>query len=166
MQIICPVSWRTDCYQLTKRTDWGLTTQAIAYTDIQERPRYSGLEVPCGILGGVVRDYVPLYFCKRSSMLLAVINGKIADQQLIIYFEFSVGIINQFNWVITDASANTSTPPNFYDNEENLNNLKWPHIDSKKWGTTSEKAKQARQAELLIHKRIPITAASKIISME
>ena len=138
----------------------GINHTAIAYTDIQERR--SSMEVPCGC-GGVVHDYVPLYFCKRSSMLLAVINGKIADQQLIIYFEFSVGIMNQFNWVITDASANTSTPPNFYDNEENLNNLKWPHIDSKKWGTTSEKAKQARQAELLIHKRIPITAASKII---
>jgi putative nucleotidyltransferase with HDIG domain len=138
----------------------GIKHTAIAYTDIQSRR--SCMKVPCGP-GGVVHDYVPLYFCKRSSMLLAVINGKIADQQLIIYFEFPISVMNQYPWVLTDASANTSMPPNFYDNDENLCKLKWEHIDSKKWGKFSEKEKQARQAELLIHKQIPITAVSKII---
>lgn len=133
---------------------------AIAYTDIQARR--SCMDVPCGH-GGVVHDYVPLYFCKRSSMLLAVVNGKIADQPLIIYFEFPISIMNQYPWVLTDASANTSTPPNFFDTEDKLSKLKWDHIDSQKWGMTSEKAKQARQAELLIYKQIPITAATRVI---
>lgn len=138
----------------------GIKHTAIAYTDIQARR--SCMDVPCGC-GGVVHDYVPLYFCKRSSMLLAVINGKIADQQLIIYFEFPISIINHYPWVLTDASANTGMPPKFYDNEENLGKLKWEHIDSFSWSMPSDRAKQARQAELLMHKNIPITAASKII---
>lgn len=137
----------------------GIEHTTIAYADIQSRR--SCMDVPCGC-GGVVHDYVPLYFCKRSSMLLAVVNGKIADQPFIIYFEFPICIMNQYPWVLTDASANTSMPPNFYDTEENLSNLKWQHIDSSKWGFT-EKVKQARQAELLIHQNIPVTAASKII---
>lgn len=138
----------------------GLKHIAIAYTDIQSRR--ACMAVSCGC-GGVVHDYVPLYFCKRSSMLLAVVNGKIADQQLIIYFEFPISIINQYQWVITDASANTGIPPNFYNNEDNLSKLKWTHIDSLSWSMPSERAKQARQAELLIHKQIPITSASRVI---
>ena len=133
---------------------------AIAYTDIQERR--ACMDVPCGG-GGVVHDYVPLYFCKRSSMLLAVVNGKIADQQLIVYFEFPITIMNRYPWVLTDASANTSRPPNFYDSEADLCNLKWKYIDSPKWGMPSDSAKQARQAELLIHRGIDIAAVSKII---
>jgi len=96
-------------------------------------------------------------------MLLAVVNGKIADQQLIIYFEFPITIMNQYPWVLTDASANTSRPPNFYDSEADLCNLKWKYIDSPKWGMPSDSAKQARQAELLIHRGIDIAAVSKII---
>ena len=138
----------------------GINHMAIAYTDIQERR--SCMDVPCGC-GGVVHDYVPLYFCKRSSMLLAVVNGKIADQQLIIYFEFPINIINHYPWVMTDASANTGIPPNFYEDETCLDNLKWTLIDSLKWAMPSDKAKQARQAELLIHKKIDISSVSKII---
>jgi len=96
-------------------------------------------------------------------MLLAVVNGKIADQPLIIYFEFPISIMNQYPWVLTDASANTGTPPNFYDTSDKLSKLKWDHIDSQKWGTTSERAKQARQAELLIQKKIDVASASRII---
>ena len=135
----------------------GIKHIAIAYTDIQSRR--SCMDVPCGC-GGVVHDYVPLYFCKRSSMLLAVVNGKIADQQLIIYFEFPISVMNHYPWVLTDASANTGTPPKFYDNEDNLGKLKWAHIDSLSWRMPSDRAKQARQAELLIHQNIPIIASS------
>jgi hypothetical protein len=138
----------------------GIEHTAIAYEDIQERR--SCMDVPCG-RRGVVHDYVPLYFCKRSSMLLAVVNGKIADQQFIIYFDFPIDIMDRYPFVLTDASANTSRPPNFYDSEENLSKLKWDHIDSQKWAMTSEKAKQSRQAELLIYKCIPIADVSKII---
>lgn len=138
----------------------GVEHTAIAYNDIQERR--SCMEVPCGC-GGVVHDYVPLYFCKRSSMLLAVVNGKIADQQFIIYFEFPITIMNQYPWVLTDASANTGIPPNFYESESDLCNLKWTYIDSQKWGKLPDKVKQARQAELLIHRGIDISAVSKIV---
>jgi len=138
----------------------GIKHTAIAFTDIQARR--SCMAVSCGS-GGVVHDYVPLYFCKRSSMLLAVINGKIADQQLIIYFEFPISIMNQYPWVLTDASANTSNPPNFYDDEMNLCKLKWKCIDSPKWSMPTDLQKQAHQAELLIHKNIGIDTVSKII---
>jgi len=62
--------------------------------------------------GAVVHDYVPLYFCVRSPMLLAVINNKIADEQLIIYWISDLNI-EDYPSVFSDASANTGTPPNF-----------------------------------------------------
>ena len=61
--------------------------KSIAYEEIQDRR--SSKKVPCGP-GGVVHDYVPLYFCRRSSMLLAVLTNKIADQQLLVYLEFPI----------------------------------------------------------------------------
>jgi hypothetical protein len=70
--------------------------------------------------------------------------------------------MNQYPWVLTDASANTSNPPNFYDDEKNLCKLKWKCVDSPKWGMSTD-LKQAHQAELLIYKNIGIGSVSKII---
>lgn len=65
----------------------GLIHRDISYEEIQER-RFS-TKVTCGNCG-CVHDYVPFYFCRRSPMLFAVVNNKIADQKFIIYLEFPI----------------------------------------------------------------------------
>jgi hypothetical protein len=155
-----PVILEHGLLAVTEQERLGIAHKTIAYTGIQERR--SGMRVPCGS-GGVVHDYVPLYFCQRSSMLLAIVYNKIADQQYIIYFQFPIEIINQYPSVFTDAAANTMRIPNFYDNPSDLEKLNWEAIDNLKWSMPNEELKQARMAEVLIHRRIDVSSASRII---
>ena len=134
----------------------GLSHNVIAYTGIQDRR--ADMDVTCG-LKGKVHDYVPLYFCIRSPMLLAVVTNKIADEQCIIYLEFPISIMDKHPFVFTDASANTTMPPNFFDNPENLDKIDWDAVETWKWGQKHDKVgqipvKQAKMAELLIHKHL------------
>jgi len=76
----------------------GLSHNVIAYSGIQDRR--ADMDVTCG-MGGKVHDYVPLYFCIRSPMLLAVVNNKIADEQCIIYLEFPISIMDKYPFVFT-----------------------------------------------------------------
>jgi len=74
----------------------------------------AAMPVTCGPRG-VVHDYVPLYFCKRSSMLLSVVNQKNCDQQFLIYLAFPITILDAADAVFTDSAANRENdPPNFY----------------------------------------------------
>ena len=66
------------------------------------------MEIPCGPKG-VVHDYVPLYFCKRSRMLYSVVFNKFADEHLIIYLEFPLTIMERLPHVFTNIAANTET---------------------------------------------------------
>ena len=133
---------------------------SVAYNEIQGRR--AALSVPCGP-GGVVHDYVPFYFCTRSSMLLAVVNNKIADQMFIIYLCFPLTIIEECPSVFTDAAANTSVAPSFYDNPENLESLNWQAIDSLKWRLDPEETNRQRMAELIIHKTVDVAKLSQIV---
>jgi hypothetical protein len=84
----------------------GIAHKNVAYDNIQDRR--SVMEVLCGC-GGVVHDYVPLYFCKRSPMLYAILQRGIIDQKQIIYLEFPIQILEQYQSVFTDGeNAQTS----------------------------------------------------------
>ena len=63
----------------------GLPRHTIVWEAIQAHR--AGLAVPVG-MGGFVEDYVPLYFCKLSPMLLTVISNKIVDEETIITSNF------------------------------------------------------------------------------
>jgi len=145
----------------------GINCKDIAYEDIQDRR--SMMEVPCGC-GGFVHGYVPLYFCKRSPMLHAVIFNKIADEQLIIYLEFPIHILEQYPSVFTNASANTVPPPTFSDDTSELVNLDWDAIDTWKWGSQHDTGlipvRQKKQAEAFIHNMLPLDSLSKIVVMD
>lgn len=136
------------------------THRSVAAQSIQERR--SQMVVTCGP-GGCVHDYVPFYFCSRSSMLLAVVNAKNVDQQLLIYFAYPIALVERDDVVFTDASANTGEPPNFYSNPSDLTHLNWGAIDSLKWKLTSDAEKQARMAEVLIHQRVDVSQPSYIV---
>lgn len=139
----------------------GLQHKSIAAQGIQ-RVR-SRMVVPCGP-GGVLHDYVPLYFCKLSSMFLNVVNKKNVDQLCILYFAFPISILDSPDAVFTDAAANTeSEPPQFFDDPDNLTQLNWDAIDSTKWSAGSNSLNHARMAEALIYRTLDPRMASHLI---
>lgn len=137
-----------------------LTHKTIALQNIQDRR--ASMVVTCGP-GGVVHDYVPFYFCTCSSMLLNVIHAKNVDQLFLVYLAIPISVVDRDDVVFTSASANTSIPPEFFCDSTNLNRLNWPCIDSRKWSWPNEQEKQARMAEVLIHRRVDIAMVDHII---
>ncbi|WP_413505722.1 DarT ssDNA thymidine ADP-ribosyltransferase family protein [Photobacterium phosphoreum] len=131
----------------------------IANSDIQKRR--STMEVTCGPRG-VVHDYVPFYFAKRTPMLLNIIKLKNIDQIDIIYLAIPIEKIMDDSAVFSDASANTKIPPKFYKNPQDLNNLDWRTIDSWSW-TYQDENKNRKMAEMLIHEKVNITDVSHIV---
>lgn len=138
----------------------GLTHKSIALKGIQHRR--STMKVTCGP-GGVVHDYVPFYLCKRSSMLLSVVNAKNIDQQLLIYLAVPISVVERQDVVITNASANTDIPPDFFSGAENLRQLNWGAIDSQKWSMPSDAENQARMAEVLVPVSVDLQLIDHII---
>jgi len=118
--------------------------------------------VPCGPRD-CVHDYVPLYFGAISPMLLRVINAKNIEQRDILYCEFPISLVEGANAVFTDASANTSIPPNFYTDPADLDKLNCEAINSLKWRSVDDEFRHQRMAELLIHRQLPIMAASRCV---
>lgn len=133
---------------------------SIAEESIQQRR--AKMRVTCGP-GGVVHDYVPFYFCSRSSMLLRVVNAKNVDQLCLIYIAVPIDVLEQAEAVFADASANTAKPPVFYSDPSDLSKLDWECIDSKKWSLSSDVKNQARMAECLIHKRLGVDEIDYIV---
>ena len=132
---------------------------SVAEKSIQDRR--ATMPVTCNP-NGVVHDYVPFYFCKRSSMLLSVVQRKNVDQQFLIYFVVPIQLVEQEGVVFTSASANTGIAPEFFYDPSDLSKLDWKLIDSLKWKLT-ESEKQARMAELLVNKQVPLQAVKEII---
>ncbi|MBA7602236.1 hypothetical protein ES703_09322 [subsurface metagenome] len=138
----------------------GIQHVSIAEESIQQRR--ARMRVTCRP-GGVVHDYVPFYFCSRSSMLLRVVNAKNVDQLYLIYTAIPIDVLEQADVVFTDASANTAEPPAFYSDPSDLSKLDWECIDSKKWSLSSDVKNQARMAECLIHKRLGVDEIDHIV---
>lgn len=114
--------------------------------------------------GGVVHDYVPLYFAKRTPMLLSLIKSKNIDQIDVVYLAIKIDRILDDDVVFSDASANTVIPPNFYAKPKSLSKLYWPIIDSWDWTYSEEHGeKNKKMAEMLIHEKIKITDISHIV---
>lgn len=138
----------------------GINHRSIASQNIQERRATT--KVTCGP-GGVVHDYVPLYFCKRTSMLLRVVNSKNCDQPFLIHFAFPIDLIEKKDVVFTNASANTGIPPTFYEDPNDLENLIWEEIDSLKWSSASDDLRHQKMAEVLVHQELAVTEAARVI---
>jgi hypothetical protein len=138
----------------------GLPLHTIVWEAIQAHR--ASLAVPVGA-GGFVEDYVPLYFCKLSPMLLTVISNKIVDEETIIHFEFPIDTLERYPSVFTDAATMPDAQPRFFTDSKDLRQLNWEAIDSPAWRMPNPALRQARLAELLIHRQMPITTASRII---
>jgi len=136
-----------------EKENLGIEHSSIANENIQRRR--STMEVPCEPFGSV-HDYVPFYFCSREPMLLSVINRKNIDQQFIIYLAVKIEILDHADVVFTNASANTASPPEFYNDPTELSNLKWDLVDSPKWSFSLDSDRHGKMAEALIYKSVSI----------
>lgn len=141
-------------YSINMQKNLNITHHNFAIMDIQQRR--SKMEVPAGP-GGVVHDYVPFNFATTNKMLLRLVNSKVVDQPYIVFMAVPIEKILEKNVVFTDASANTITPPHFYNNPNDLNKLDWNLIDSTKWGGTSDDESQSKLAEVLVYERVPLS---------
>lgn len=137
----------------------GIQHVNVASESIQARR--NEMDVTCG-LKGKVHDYVPFYFTSINPMFLSVINRKNQDQPLMIFLCMSIDKIENKNVVFTNASANTVPPPDFYDKSDDLVNLDWGNIDSRKW-SFSDEDRHKKMAEVLIHSTIPISDIDAIV---
>lgn len=142
------------------KNEKGIQHKNIANMTIQERR--ANMDVTVGP-GGKVHDYVPFYFSSMNPMLLSLLNQKNVDQQFIIYFCVKIDRLEEDDAVFTDASANTSEPPSFYDDVVNLNQLDWDAIDKRSWGVPSEEERHKKMAEALIHTKVDISEINTIL---
>ncbi|HEA69903.1 MAG TPA: DUF4433 domain-containing protein [Desulfobacterales bacterium] len=141
----------------------GVEHKNIAEKGIQSRR--SAMLVPCA-QDKRVHDYVPFYFSKKTSMQLGVINKKNVDQAYLIYFLIPVSVIEKIDGtVFSDASANTEVPPNFHNfsQVEELENLNWEAIDSKKWSSPNDTVRHQKMAELLIPDQVMLSDIKSIV---
>lgn len=140
----------------------GLTHHSIALGKIQARR--AEMEVTCGP-GGVVHDYVPLYFTKLSPMLLAQVRAKNVDQMLLVHFAYRIDLLDRSDVVFTDGAANRKVAPTFYSDPVRLDQLMWTAIDTLKWGSKIDgiDCKHERMAEVLVHGRLDPTDADYLV---
>jgi len=143
------------------KIDNGVVHENIANNEIQERRKT--MKVTCGPQG-VVHDYVPFYFAKRTPMLLNIVKSKNIDQIDIIFLAIPIEKVMDRDVVFTDASANTTIPPNFYNNPKDLRNLNWSIIDSWRWSYHDDDERHQKMAEVLIHKKVEMTDISHIVA--
>jgi len=138
----------------------GVTHDDIANNEIQKRR--STMEVTCGPKG-VVHDYVPFYFAKRTPMLLNIVKSKNIDQIDIIYLAIPIEKIMDSDVVFSDASANTKIPPIFYDEPKDLECLNWGVINKMAWVYHDDDERHQKMAEMLVHQQVDITDVSHIV---
>ncbi len=112
---------------------------------------------------GVLNDYIPFYFTKRSPMLYLIHKHNVpdytGDQSEIIYLVTSVEKIGQanLNFVFTDRHAKLNIA-NFYNRVADLHDVDWNVIKSDRWNNTKSDfdRQERKQAELLVHQHVPI----------
>lgn len=138
----------------------GIKHHNIANQTIQARR--DEMDVTVGP-GGKIHDYVPFYFSSINPMLLSLLNHKNCDQNLIIYLCINIERLDKDDAVFTNSSANTNTPPIFYDDLTHLDELDWDLILSRKWKMESDDAKHKKMAEALIHTKVDIREIEAIV---
>lgn len=138
----------------------GVVHENIANNEIQKRRET--MHVTCGPRG-VVHDYVPFYFAKRTPMLLNIVKSKNIDQIDIIFLAIPIERVMDRDVVFSDASANTTIPPNFFNNPKDLRKLNWDIIDSWRWSYPDDDERHQKMAEVLVHKKVEITDISHIV---
>lgn len=154
----------------------GLLAQAIVQKDVQTyidvansdiQSRRSRTRIPIAT-GGNLHDYVPFYFAPRSPMLYSVCHQGGIEQEKMIYFMTNTETIEQRNlpFVFTDAHA-IMMFTNFYDDLAALEQVDWDIMKATIWTDDIDhpNRKSKRQAEFLVHERVPLEACIGFATM-
>jgi hypothetical protein len=139
----------------------------LAHARIQQQRAKKS--VPCG-QGGILHDYVPFYFGPRSPMLFAVFKNQVegyADgQNPVVHLVSSAEAVHQaqLDFVFTDGHA-VMAYSEFYEDLADLPNVDLALMRSKLWHDTpaDPDRKRRRQAEFLVHRRLPWTLVDRIV---
>ena len=150
-----------------ERIKLGYSPESIAYEHIKKR-RFS---IPVKIsTQGVLADYVPFYFYKRSPMLCAISKGGVTGSQdtqsSIIYLASSVEKVankNSQSWFFTDGHG-VDQLTQYYNDTKELVNVDWEVISDWDYRDTlaDNDRKRRKQAEFLVHRSFPIEWVEKI----
>lgn len=155
----------------------GIQAADIAYQNIQGRRASRIVPVPPN---GILHDYVPFYFAPRSPMLMTINSGNVPNspyrQDDIVHIVSSVQCVaaRRLPFVFTDLHAALDYA-RFFNTLKDLNEIAWdlfyedPQLDGycKYWVSRHQPAKYAqrreiRQAEFLVHRRVPLAAVAQI----
>jgi len=155
----------------------GIQAADIAYKNIQGRR--AGRPVPI-TPHGILHDYVPFYFAPRSPMLMTINSGNVPNcpyrQDDIVHLVSSAQHIAALGlpFVFTDLHAALDYA-RFFRALEDLKELAWnlfyeqPQLDgyckfwmSKHTPVSYAQRKEIRQAEFLVHERLPLAAITQI----
>ena len=131
-----------------------LVYQSIAHENIQARRK--NIPITCGA-GGMLHDYVPLYFGARSPMLCAV-RYKL-DQREIVHVGVTWDVLKMPTTVFTDGNAATWGTEQF----RGIDNLKSVDLEAAaKWyWAGDDEIRRKKSAEVLVHRQI---TASQIVA--
>jgi hypothetical protein len=151
----------------------GLCSRSIAYEALKARRSRRPVETMAGRViaaAGTLADYVPFYFTNRSPMLYAIHRGQVAEyqggQEHVIYLVSSVSAVAQTAaWCFTDGHA-VEHISEFYDNLDDLGKVDWNAIETWRWGgrwlLKDPDIKRRKQAEFLVHGRLPWELIEKV----
>ncbi|NKY49720.1 DUF4433 domain-containing protein [Nocardia vermiculata] len=138
----------------------GLTKVSIAYDHI--KARRARRRVGAGPQG-TLADYVPFYLAPRSPMLYAIHSGNVsaeaADCTRIVYLcTTSQHLRDQGRTVVTtDRHAASALAEFTTDDQVFASSVDWQVMAAKYWKDTADDPDRSdrRQAELLVHHRVP-----------
>jgi hypothetical protein len=150
----------------------GLCKQSIAHAELKERRATRAVEklfFGAVAAGGVLADYVPFYFTTRSPMLYAIKGGFVQHfrgrQSDVIYLVSTAEAVaaSDLKWCFTNGHA-VEGVTEFYDGLNELNQVDWDVIQSWSWKNTLSDLdrKRRKQAEFLVHRRVPWELISQI----
>ena len=150
--------------QALDQKDMGYTN--IAHRGIQDRR--ADMPVPCGP-EGMLHDYMPFYFGPRSPMLFSISKGNVegfdGGQRSIVHLVSTVQAVQaaKLDFVFTDGHGIMALTV-FYDDLAQLDEVDWQLMNSDYWSDTDyyPDRKRCRQAEFLVHRRVPVELIREI----
>lgn len=133
--------------------------KTIAHDHIKQRRERTPVTVPPR---GVVADYVPFYFCPRAPMLYALKTSMVSSaagaQQDILHLVLDAETLLGAGLACTHTDGNAASQPlRFYPGVSGFGGLRWDVIQSWSWKDTPDDndRKRSKQAEFLVHDRVP-----------
>lgn len=137
----------------------GITFQSISNEEIETRRAET--TVVCGA-GGTLHDYVPFHFGPRSPMMYRISRKNLPNytegQRPLIYLVSSVERVIDagLSFVIADGHP-LATFTDTYDDLARLDQIDFALMNERMWKDTDEDPdrERRRQAEFLVHERVP-----------